>query len=98
MTDPIIEEANRQRQHERKLAEINHYAADNARMWRYGVVICMLVTIVLVAFIGGLVTNAQHARSQHERDMQHMENIAKECIDAGNIWINNACLLTKKSS
>lgn len=106
--DPIIREANAQREHERlmrqdaqrseeSLAEIKAVSGKHRRVIAAVALGVLAAAAVIVAIIWAI-TDAQ-AQDRRFRDVERerQAGIARTCIEAGNIWIDDDCLLAVKS-
>lgn len=112
MTTPVndseyVKEAQAQRDHELRLAEM---AADrDAQLARIrassrdkrrpyiatGVALAFLLALVLGLTMLVMNNNRTKRLEQEQHNIRQME-VAKACVAAGNIWVDNNCLLTRK--
>lgn len=104
-----LREANAQRAHELRLAEIESTKQTNIEQLRYEhrgerliwlgwVGVGLAIVTVILSIVGAIVWNVNHERQQRDRDAGRQAEIARECITAGNIWTNGSCLIARKAS
>lgn len=107
--DSVMSEFDRDRQHELRMAQVNADAAKHSAVQsritaesRHGLIAGILVGVavllVLTGIIGAIVWNVSDDRARDaDRDRLNAE-VARDCIEAGNIWVNNDCLIAQRDT
>lgn len=103
-----LKEANAQRAHElalekvqadkeKELARLANQRASERRTW-LGFFFAALAVVVLVgALISWGIWNTSKDKQLRQQQSEKQAEVAKECIAAGNIWLNGSCLITGKA-
>lgn len=103
----ILDEADRLREHDLQMKKIEASMLDSrlrhernlkdARRTFIGFVLAGLFVLAIVVSIAAsnIGSNRDANRFQERQQIRNAE-IAKECIKAGNIWMNDDCLLAQK--
>jgi ABC-type uncharacterized transport system fused permease/ATPase subunit len=81
-----------------QLKQIDASAAADRRERRSAALIGLAIVVVLLAVIGAIWTGVDRAADKRIRLQQQKERTAQVCIQAGNIWINDSCLITRNDS
>lgn len=107
--DAYLREANAQRDYELRLAEVEASRQTNIEklkyehrgeclIWLGWAGVGLAIVTVILSIVGAIVWNVNHERQQRDRDAGRQAEIARECITAGNIWMNGSCLVARKAS
>lgn len=81
-----------------QIEQIKAEAAMDRRERRGRILVGLAVVTVILAIIGAIWTGLDRAGDKDLRRQQQHEQTAQECIRAGNIWINDGCLITRQGA
>jgi flagellar biosynthesis/type III secretory pathway M-ring protein FliF/YscJ len=76
-----------------RLEEIRSKDRADRRQRRGHILVGLAIVIVIVIVIGAIWTAIDRNGARQVRENQQHEQTAQECIKAGNIWIQDGCLL-----
>ncbi len=79
-----------------EIEEIKASSLKDRRQRRGHILAGLAIMVIALAVIGAIWTGIDRASDKQLRRQQQHEQTAQECIRAGNIWINDGCLITKR--
>ena len=104
----IMREAKEAREHEQQLAKIDASRAvevakieatrrEERRTWLGYFWVGTAVVLVILVIIAAIVWNVRGDKAMRESERARQAEIAKTCIEQGNIWIDNSCIIARKA-
>ena len=95
-SDPIIDEyartQKREREHNIELRKLELVSKRERRTWWGYFFGCVAGLLVLGMIIGGILIGTAHGDDTKLRIEQEKAKIARQCMDDGNIWLNDNCI------